>query len=242
MACATESELSCGLMAAGMKDNGETTRRTDRANLSMLMVTSTRANGWTTRLKEWAHTHTQTALTTKDSGSTISSTAKVSNPGPMALGMKANTRMERRKGKEDSPLQMAAIMRAPLSIMKSAVSDTTSGLMASHTPATGAKTKWMARASLSGRTESSTRASSWMISARDMALSCGLMAANISASGKQENSTESAPTSVRKASKNRASGKMDAKSNGLATRSATMRRKMSNNIDFSYSLVLSTGS
>ena len=113
-----------------------------------------------TRPKEWAHTLTQTAPTTKDSGSTISNTVKVLNPGPMAQGMRANTRMERRKGKEDSPLQMVATMRAPLSIMKSAVSDTTSGLMASRTPATGAKTKWTARASLSGRMESSTRASS----------------------------------------------------------------------------------
>ena len=77
-----------------------------------------------------------------------------------------------------------------------------------------------------------------MISAKDMAHSCGLMAANISASGKLENSTESAPTSVKKASRNRVSGKMDAKSNGLATRSATMRKKMSTSIDFSYSLVL----
>ncbi len=160
MACATELELSCGRMAAGMKDNGEMTRQTDRANLCTPMVTSMRANGLTTRLKEWAHTHTRTAPTTKDSGSTISNTAKVSNPGPMAQGMKANTRMVRRKVRDDSPLQMEATMRAPLSIMKSAVSDTTSGLMASHTQATGAKTKWTARASLSGRTESSTRVSS----------------------------------------------------------------------------------
>ena len=60
-----------------------------------------------------------------------------------------------------------------------------------------------------------------MIKGRVKAPSYGLMEDSTSVNGKLENNTESAPTSVRRVSRSRANGRMDAKSDGSAMQSAT---------------------
>lgn len=67
----------------------------------MPMVTSTKDNGLMTRLKVQAPIHMLTVHTTKVNGSMTSSTATVSNLGPMVPAMRVITKMVKRKAKVD---------------------------------------------------------------------------------------------------------------------------------------------
>ena len=92
---------SCGQMVAATRANGATIRPTDKESLFMLMAISTKDSGSTIRLKAWEHTRMRTVPITRVSGSTTSSMATVSSHGPMAPDMKANTKMVKRKARED---------------------------------------------------------------------------------------------------------------------------------------------
>ena len=103
---------------------------------------------------------------------------------------------------------MVATMRALSSTMKSVVSDTTTGPMASLMLDTGERTKWTEMVSSDGKMAKSTLVSSLTISVKVKVLSFGPMAVNTSVSGKLVSSMVSAPTSAKKELRNRASGRM----------------------------------
>ena len=104
-----------------------------------------------TKLKAWEHILMLMVPTMKGNGSMISSMAMVWNHGLTALAMKESMKMARRKVKAGLPSQTEAITREPSSTMRLVALVTTTGQMASHMPVTGARIKWMVRASSSGR-------------------------------------------------------------------------------------------
>lgn len=80
-----------------MRANGRATKLMAKVNWCMQTAMSMKENGLTTKLKVTAPTVTRMALSMRDHGSTISSTGRALNRGPMVLATKANTLKARRK-------------------------------------------------------------------------------------------------------------------------------------------------
>jgi len=78
-----------GLMAPSMKGGGRKTKPTERGDSSMLTEISMMAIGRMTKLMDSAYTATSMAQDTRETGKRISSTARVSKPGPMVLVTRA---------------------------------------------------------------------------------------------------------------------------------------------------------
>jgi len=95
--CVMVKVLSSGQTAANMKANGRVTKQMARANWCMLTAMSMKENGLTTKLRVMEPIATPMVPSTRDRGSTISSTAKVLSHGLMVHATKANTSKERRK-------------------------------------------------------------------------------------------------------------------------------------------------
>ena len=175
-----------------------------------------------TRQRAWALTHTQMVPSTRANGLTINSMVKELSHGLMVQSTRVVMRTARKRARVGSLSLTEATTRVRLSTTRSVDSVTTTGQMANHMQATGARTKWTAKENCVGRTARCTKVNSSTIKERTMELSCGLMAANTLVSGKQESSTESAHTSVRRALRSAASGKMVARSAGSTTKIRTI--------------------
>ena len=134
-------------MAQSMRDSGFRTRPTDKASWCMQMAMSTKVSGSTIRQKVTAPTHTLTELTTRESGSMISSMVTVLSLGPMVPGTRAATKTVKRRDMEDLPSQMGVITRDHSGRTRSADLETTTGQMASLMPEIGRRTKWRAKES-----------------------------------------------------------------------------------------------
>lgn len=93
-------EIKYGRMALDMKDNGETIRLTAKENWSMLMETSTKANGVTTKHTGSAATDMQMAPLMKVNGKKTNSMAREKSLGLMVRGTKVATKRERNTERE----------------------------------------------------------------------------------------------------------------------------------------------
>ena len=147
MVCAMVSELSSGLMVADMKVNGETIKRMDRENLCTQMAIYMKANGSTTRPKEWVLIPMLMEPTMRVSGLMTSNMVMASNLGQMVLDTRATMKMVKKRDKVALLSQMEAIMKAPLSIMRSVALVIITGRMVKAMLAIGERIRWMVKVS-----------------------------------------------------------------------------------------------
>ena len=99
----------------------------------------------------------QTELITKASGLMINSMGTELNLGQMVLDTKVIMKTGRKKDKADLHLPTAATTKDSSKRTRYLASETTTGLMANHMQATGARTKWMAMEFSPGRMERNMR-------------------------------------------------------------------------------------
>ena len=167
---------------------------------------------------------TTTELSMKETGRTINSMVKVSNPGLMKQSIPVHTLTELNTGwANSSGMTVRATMENSV-IMTSVVRASTPGLTRGTIRETGKPTRCTDQASSGGTMDGSTRENLKMIVSTEVVFSLGPMAANMTVNGAMESKMASAFSPALTASHRKESGKKAKSSAGLMKEANALAR------------------